>query len=459
MYRIRRESGEEVTLGSIDEFGAAVAAGIVTAKAEIFHARAEKWLPIASHPHFKMASDRINAAANAKAQPRTPAVTASGQRPAIGSTAQRPTAPVAQASAPSAAPVAQRTTAPQLRVMRPEATSPAAPAGETDAAVTQKPAPRWNTGQRPAARTVAPKPSAPAAPPVGDLRLVRADALISTAATAPALPEIEFELLPEIVAPEVIEPVAEAPAVAEPVAAAPAAPAAIEPVAQPPQPVADTVVERTPANVELVSHEEKPAASRGEVEIINPDRTMPVVSDREDSALDIPAPIRDFSPAEEHTEPPAAPKKSSMPMFVGIGLVAAAAAVIGFFMMKPSSPSGAPAAPSKPEQSAPVPVAAAPAPAPAPSTAAPTPPTGSSTGLGGDVQVKKPKKQADVAQASDGLEPPPDEVIPAAPTVGKIGGDAAALPTVDAGTVRNDAMDREKALERTRRQIDSSMRQ
>jgi hypothetical protein len=92
--------------------------------------------------------------------------------------------------------------------------------------------------------------------------------------------------------------------------------------------------------------------------------------------------------------------------------------------------------------------------------ATPTPPTGASTGLGGDVQVRKPKKQADddaKATIGDGLEPPPAVVIPAAPSLGKIG-DAAALPTVDAGTVRNDAMDREKALERTRRQIDSSMR-
>ena len=86
-------------------------------------------------------------------------------------------------------------------------------------------------------------------------------------------------------------------------------------------------------------------------------------------------------------------------------------------------------------------------------------PTGASTGLGGDMQTKKPKKPADDAQAkpaTDGLEPPP-EVLPAAPSLGKIG-DAAALPTIDAGVARNDAMDRMKALEKTRREIDSSMR-
>jgi hypothetical protein len=81
-----------------------------------------------------------------------------------------------------------------------------------------------------------------------------------------------------------------------------------------------------------------------------------------------------------------------------------------------------------------------------------------STGLGGDVPARKPKKQGDddARGTSDGLEPPP-EVLPAAPTLGKIG-DAAALPTVDVGVARNDAAARAQALEKARRAIDSSMR-
>ena len=139
MYRIRRESGEEVNFGSIDELGAAVASGVVTAKAEIFHARAEKWLPIASHPHFKMAHDRINSASAPRASSQRPALSASGQRPAIT---------VPQASAPSTAPTATapRVQAPQLRVMRPDA--PAATATTaTEVAATQKPTPRWKIGR------------------------------------------------------------------------------------------------------------------------------------------------------------------------------------------------------------------------------------------------------------------------------------------------------------------------
>ena len=66
-----------------------------------------------------------------------------------------------------------------------------------------------------------------------------------------------------------------------------------------------TVVERSPASVELVSHEQQPSAHRGEVEIINPDRSMPVVNDREMPALEIPAPIRDFAPTDVPAEPAA----------------------------------------------------------------------------------------------------------------------------------------------------------
>ena len=133
MYRIRRESGEEVTLGSIDEFGAAVAAGIVTAKAEIFHARAEKWLPIASHPHFKMAHDRITAAAAPKRQLRRPRSPARGsdQRGLAASTRRagqrdRPRVrPAPQlrvhASGPSTGCAGARAACSQLSAVKPEA--------------------------------------------------------------------------------------------------------------------------------------------------------------------------------------------------------------------------------------------------------------------------------------------------------------------------------------------------
>jgi hypothetical protein len=57
----------------------------------------------------------------------------------------------------------------------------------------------------------------------------------------------------------------------------------------------------------------------------------------------------------------------------------------------------------------------------------------------------------------DGLEPPPEELLPAAPSLGNVG-DAASLPTIEAGAVSSSTGDQAKALEKTRREIDSSMR-
>lgn len=475
MYRIRRESGEEVTLSSIDEFGAAVAAGIVTARAEIFHARAEKWLPIASHPHFKMAQDRITGAAASKPPVRSPGLTGSGQRPVVGApgqratpgaSAQRPAVTAPQASAPTTPALSSgtppRAEAPQLRVLRQEPASGSTAASPID--VTQKPAPRWNSAQRPAARAVAPKPPVPPATPASELRLVRADALLSGAATAPALPEMDFEILPTLEAPAASGPASTEPVKAEAIvsqaAVAEPAPVAKAPVVAP-APESLGALERAPAAVELVSHEEQPAAGRGEVEIINPDRSMPVVSDRLMPLLEIPDPIRDFGPAEEASVP-AVRSSSKRMLFVGLGLAAVAAAAIGFFILRPTG--SAPASPgstvrSPAQQQASTAPATSLTSAPAPSAPV-TAPTGASTGLGGDVQTRKPRKSDDAQTATkpigDGLEPPP--VLPAAPKLGKLG-DAAAIPTVESGTPSLKMLDRASALERQRRLIDSSMRQ
>ena len=124
---------------------------------------------------------------------------------------------------------------------------------------------------------------------------------------------------------------------------------------------------------------------------------MPVVSDREVSPLDIPAPIRDFTPADVAPEP-VARSASKAPLFIGLGLVAAAVAVIGFFVLKPSS-APTPAEPAfaidgdsvEPRSRA----VTAGTERPSTPVATTAPPTGVSTGLGGDVQVKKPRKQGD----------------------------------------------------------------
>ncbi len=57
MYRIRLVSGKEQIYPSIQELTAGVQRGEVTAEAEIYHQRSERWLSIESHPHFRMAQE------------------------------------------------------------------------------------------------------------------------------------------------------------------------------------------------------------------------------------------------------------------------------------------------------------------------------------------------------------------------------------------------------------------
>ncbi len=57
MYRIRLVSGQEQVYRSIQELTAGVQRGDVTAEAEIYHQRTERWLSIESHPHYRMAVD------------------------------------------------------------------------------------------------------------------------------------------------------------------------------------------------------------------------------------------------------------------------------------------------------------------------------------------------------------------------------------------------------------------
>src|SRR5262245_24699174 len=112
MYRIRSSSGEEAVFKTLEEFNAAVRSGIITAEDEIFHSRANKWLDVKSHPHYRSALGWDEENGNGNGPRHTPPGTAkpslspfgvqaappsltkparhhSGQRPAIG-TAPRP---------------------------------------------------------------------------------------------------------------------------------------------------------------------------------------------------------------------------------------------------------------------------------------------------------------------------------------------------------------------------------
>ena len=55
MYRIRSASGIETSFNSLEEFIAAVQRGGVSSSDQIYHSRAERWLDIKSHPHYRLA--------------------------------------------------------------------------------------------------------------------------------------------------------------------------------------------------------------------------------------------------------------------------------------------------------------------------------------------------------------------------------------------------------------------
>ncbi len=90
MYRIRLVTGQEQIYRSIQELTAGVQRGEVTADAEIYHQRSDRWLSIESHPHYRMAADGGVAARSTRlkfTRPSSPA-----QAPAVlpTPTAQKP---------------------------------------------------------------------------------------------------------------------------------------------------------------------------------------------------------------------------------------------------------------------------------------------------------------------------------------------------------------------------------
>lgn len=55
MYRIRLATGEEAVYRTVQELAAAVASGMVSPDAEVYHKAANRWLPINTHPDYRAA--------------------------------------------------------------------------------------------------------------------------------------------------------------------------------------------------------------------------------------------------------------------------------------------------------------------------------------------------------------------------------------------------------------------
>lgn len=122
MYRIRLANGEEAVFRSAKELTTAVASGVVSPTAEVFHNSGSRWLPINLHPDYK--------AATSGQQPSLPfpaplAKTSPGQAPERA-VAQTPNSPKKFARPAPTPPPAGYPTSPSpvpVRQVAPEATT------------------------------------------------------------------------------------------------------------------------------------------------------------------------------------------------------------------------------------------------------------------------------------------------------------------------------------------------
>jgi len=174
MYRIRSVSGTEAVYNSLEEFTAAVRRGAVTPDDEIFHSRANRWLDVKSHPHYRSAinwsgplsADAIFAAPPAPPAPKPAAPAAAGPRHGGGLQPPRQVAEIPAAPRPAGATVLR----PQLSAT-PPSPPPAAP-------------PKAKSGDLPFIDLDEPKPAAAPAPARGPA-IARTNATIIEAKKPP----------------------------------------------------------------------------------------------------------------------------------------------------------------------------------------------------------------------------------------------------------------------------------
>jgi hypothetical protein len=449
MYRIRRLTGGEVNLASMDELAAAIAAGTVTADAEILHQRANRWLPIANHPHFRIAKDRAQSAARPapKATP-TPAPTAGAPtlrlvRTDMGAAADA----AAEARPPSRWTPPQRSSAP---VARPSGS--AAPAMEPPSPTLEFVA--EPVAPAPAAEPVRPKRVEPATAglPMLDIEMPEPTRPMRAPTPMPApisWPSMHTRARTESVTPKVTEPeLSRAP---EPVAPKPLGP---EMAAPSPEPMVTVAPAPAPAVEDAESVLPTPATiaidATPATAVMSP---MPWLAPEADTALDMPPAVTDFRestaalelavPTEletagvaAHSSPTTRP--SRWPMYVGALAVLAVMAFLGL-RARPQTETLEP----KP-MVATVPAATAPAIDAGTPQASARPQITPIVPAGPSNAVPEPR-----------LEPLERDIVPAAPELIDVA--PANVGSIDVQIDPNGAS-RQQALEETRRQIESQMK-
>jgi len=111
MYRIRSGSGAEAVYNSLEEFNAAVRRGAVAPEDEIFHMRANRWLDVKSHPHYRLA---LSGAGHAEPHAVAARPAAPAPKPGPGSSG------AAQVNSQAASVSALVSERPQQTVLRPQ---------------------------------------------------------------------------------------------------------------------------------------------------------------------------------------------------------------------------------------------------------------------------------------------------------------------------------------------------
>ena len=114
MYRIRSASGSEAVYNSLEEFHAAVRRGEVDAEDEIFHTRANRWLDVKSHPHYRSAVGW-----NGSGEPSLPPAPPGAAHPPAPAPRVAPAPQAAEARAQAAEPARPAAIAQQI-VLRPQ---------------------------------------------------------------------------------------------------------------------------------------------------------------------------------------------------------------------------------------------------------------------------------------------------------------------------------------------------
>ena len=214
MYRIRSASGNEVSYSSLEEFSAAVRRGEVHPEDEIFHTRANRWLDVKSHPHYRSATSWHGHEHSASAAPRVPA---SSGAPAHARPASSPSPSSSRAQVferPVLRTAPQTTLRPQLQPAPAPAPEPvSAQRTETPAAAKQETPQRYSPPRKskelafidvgdststPKPKVAEPAPRATVAPPTPEAKAESKPAPMPIECESPGTPptgpgsEVEF---------------------------------------------------------------------------------------------------------------------------------------------------------------------------------------------------------------------------------------------------------------------------